>query len=41
LLAALLAWAVIGWFDHYPWTIFQMQIVWWGLLGALQHTRTA
>lgn len=36
LLAALLAWAVIGWFDHYPWTIFQMQIVWWGLLGALQ-----
>jgi O-antigen ligase len=36
LLAALLAWAVIGWFDHYPWTIFQMQIVCWGLLGALQ-----
>lgn len=40
LLAALLAWAVIGWFDHYPWTIFQMQIVWWGLLGALQHKPT-
>jgi O-antigen ligase len=35
-LACLIAWAIIGLFDHYPWTILQMQLVCWGLLGALQ-----
>jgi hypothetical protein len=41
LLACILAWAVIGFFDHYPWTILHMQIIWWGLLGAMQHKLTA
>ena len=34
LLAAFAALAVIGWFDHYPWTILHLQIAWWGSLAA-------
>lgn len=34
LLAGVMALMVIGLFDHYPWTLPQFQVAWWGLLGA-------
>ncbi|NWF67499.1 MAG: O-antigen ligase family protein [Chloroflexi bacterium] len=33
LLAGVLALIVIGLFDHYPYSMFQMQLLWWGLLA--------
>ncbi len=34
LLGAVIALAIIGLFDHYPWTLLQFQALWWGLLAA-------
>lgn len=34
LLGGVIALAVIGLLDHYPWTLIQFQAVWWGLLAA-------
>lgn len=34
LLGGAIALAVIGLFDHYPWTLLQFQALWWGLLAA-------
>ncbi len=34
LLAAVVALAVIGWFDHYPFTILHIGAAWWGMMGA-------
>jgi O-antigen ligase len=33
-LAAFLAFVIIGLLDHYPWTMLQMQLAWWGMLAA-------
>jgi O-antigen ligase len=33
-LAGVLALGIIGLLDHYPWTMFQMQLAWWSLLAA-------
>src|SRR5262249_16922849 len=33
-LAAFLALGIIGLLDHYPWTMLQMQLAWWGVLAA-------
>lgn len=32
---------VIGLFDFYTWGIFQYELLWWGLLGALLHAATS
>jgi hypothetical protein len=34
LIAGFCALAVIGLFDHYPWTQVHFQVLWWGLLAA-------
>jgi O-antigen ligase len=34
LLAGVLALCIVGVVDHYPWTMLQMQVAWWGLLAA-------
>ena len=34
LAAITVALIVVGFFDHYPWTMVQMQTAWWGLMGA-------
>lgn len=34
LYAGFIALTAIGLFDHYPWTILQFQLAWWGLLAA-------
>lgn len=31
-LVTTVAFAVVGLFDHYPWTILHFQVMWWGLL---------
>lgn len=33
LFAGVIALTAIGFFDHYPWTLIQFQIAWWGLLA--------
>lgn len=37
LLAGGVSLAIIGLFDHYPWTMLHFQILWWGLLAACAH----
>jgi uncharacterized membrane protein YccC len=38
LIAGIIAFAVIGLVDHYPWTLIQTQTLWFGLLAiALSH----
>lgn len=32
LVSGVMALGVIGLFDHYPWTMLQMQVLWWGAL---------
>ncbi|MDX1993637.1 MAG: O-antigen ligase family protein [bacterium] len=32
-LAGVVAYGIIGLFDHYPWTMLQFQTLWWGLLA--------
>jgi O-antigen ligase len=34
LLGGFIALTIIGLLDHYPWTILQFQVAWWGLLAA-------
>jgi O-antigen ligase len=34
LLAGFVALGIVGLFDHYPWTLLQFQVMWWGLLAA-------
>jgi O-antigen ligase len=34
LLTGFIALAVVGLFDHYPWTILHFQAAWWGLLAV-------
>lgn len=34
LVSGVVAFAVIGLFDHYPWTILHTQILWWGALAV-------
>lgn len=34
LFAVFVALAVVGWFDHYPWTLLHFQVAWWGCLAA-------
>jgi hypothetical protein len=34
LLGGVLAWLVIGWFDHYAWTQFGHQLLFWSLLAS-------
>jgi hypothetical protein len=42
LLASVVALAVGGLFDHYPWTMLHFQVAWWGCLaGALRQDREA
>lgn len=39
--AGLVAWLAIGFFDHYPWTQFGHQLLFWGIFAALLHRPTA
>lgn len=41
LFVGFIALGIIGLFDHYPWTMLQFQILWWGLLAvAMSHQET-
>lgn len=35
LLGGFMALTVLGLLDHYPWTLLQFQVAWWGLLAAV------
>ena len=41
LFGGFIALTAIGLLDHYPWTIIQFQVTWWGLLAASQRHRSA
>jgi len=38
LVAIFSALIAVGFFDHYPWTMIQFQVAWWGLMGAVLAT---
>lgn len=38
LLSGVIALLVIGLIDHYPWTLLQFQVAWWGLLAVSGHS---
>jgi len=40
LFAVVVALAVVGWFDHYPWTLLHFQVALWGCLAAAGKDRT-
>ncbi len=35
LAAIMVALIAVGFLDHYPWTMIQFQVAWWGLMGAI------
>jgi O-antigen ligase len=40
LAAGVVGWLAIGWFDHYPWTQFGYQLLFWGISACILGRKT-